>query len=67
MKARYSQLYPKAARIAIHVFSHYESLWYVSSRQFQEDFGIPFFSDHIRALTESFGSELPDAGNHLVR
>jgi hypothetical protein len=24
--------------------------------------GIPFFSDHIRAVTGSFGSKLADAG-----
>jgi hypothetical protein len=32
-----------------------------------EDLGIPFFADHIRALTESFDSKLADAGNPLVR
>jgi hypothetical protein len=28
--------------------------WYVSNRQIHEDLEIPFFADHIRALTESF-------------
>jgi hypothetical protein len=38
-----------------------------SNRQIHEDFGLPFFADHIRALTESFDSKLADAGNPLVR
>jgi hypothetical protein len=41
--------------------------WYVSNRQIHDDLGIPFFADHIRALTESFDSKLADAGNPLVR
>jgi hypothetical protein len=41
--------------------------WYVGNRQIHEDWGIPFFADHIRALTESFNSKLADAGNPLVR
>jgi hypothetical protein len=41
--------------------------WYVSNRQIHENLGIPFFADHIRALTESFDSKLADAGNPLVR
>jgi hypothetical protein len=28
------------------------ALWYVSNRQIHEELGIPFFADHIRALTE---------------
>jgi hypothetical protein len=28
--------------------------WYVSNRQIHEDLGIPFFADHIRAVTKSF-------------
>jgi hypothetical protein len=40
---------------------------YVSNRQIFEDLGIPFFADHIRALTESFNSKIADAGNLLVR
>jgi hypothetical protein len=28
--------------------------WYVSNSQIHEDLVIPFFADHIRALTESF-------------
>jgi hypothetical protein len=28
--------------------------WYVGNRQIHEDLGIPFYADHIRALTESF-------------
>jgi hypothetical protein len=41
--------------------------WYVGNRQIHEDLGIPFFADHIRALTESFDSKLADTGNPLVR
>jgi len=37
--------------------------WYVSNRQIHEDLGVPLFADHIRALTESFGSKLADVGN----
>jgi hypothetical protein len=37
--------------------------WYVSNRQIHEDLGIPFFADHIRALTEGFNTTLTDAGN----
>jgi len=41
--------------------------WYVSNRQIHEDVGVPLFSDHIRALTESFDSTLAEVGNPLVR
>jgi len=41
--------------------------WYVSNRQIHEDLGVPFFADHIRALTECFDSKLADVGNPLVR
>jgi len=37
--------------------------WYISNRQIHEDLGVPFFADHIRALTESFNSKLADVGN----
>jgi hypothetical protein len=40
---------------------------YMSNRQIHEDLGVPFFADHIRALTDSFDSKLADAGNTLVR
>jgi len=40
---------------------------YVSNRQIHEDLDVPFFADHIRALTASFGSKLADVGNPLVR
>jgi hypothetical protein len=36
--------------------------WYVGNRQVNEDLGIPFFADQIRAPTESFESKLADAG-----
>ena len=41
--------------------------WHGSNRQIHEDLGVPFFADHIRALTESFDSKLADVGNPLVR
>jgi len=41
--------------------------WYVSNRQIHEDLGVPLFADHIRALTESFDSNLADVGNPLVQ
>jgi hypothetical protein len=40
--------------------------WYVGNRQIHEDLGIPFFADHIRALTESFDSKLTDYDNSEV-
>jgi hypothetical protein len=54
-------LQSKCLRIAIN------APWYVSNRQILEDLGIPFFADHIRALTESFDSKLSNAGNPLVK
>jgi hypothetical protein len=41
--------------------------WYMSNRKIHEDLGVPFFADHIRALTDSFDSKLADARNPLVR
>jgi len=41
--------------------------WYLSKRQIHEDLGVPFFADHIRALTESFDSMLADVENPLFR
>ena len=41
--------------------------WYISNRQIHEDLGVPFFADHIRALSESFDSNTADAGNPFVR
>ena len=41
--------------------------WYVSNRQIHDDLGVPLLADHIRDLTESFGSKLADVGNPLVR
>ena len=37
--------------------------WYLSNRQIHEDLGVPLLADHIRSLSESFDSKLPDAGN----
>jgi len=36
---------------------------YVSNRQNHVDLGVPFFDDHIRALTTSFASKLADVRN----
>jgi hypothetical protein len=44
-----------------------EAPWFVGNRQIHKDLGIPFFADHITALTRSFDSKLADAGNPLVR
>jgi hypothetical protein len=40
--------------------------WYVGNGQIHEDLGIPFYADHIRALTDNFDSKLADAWNPLV-
>jgi hypothetical protein len=40
---------------------------YVGNGEIHEDLGIPFFADHIRALTESFDSKLADAAKPLFR
>jgi hypothetical protein len=36
---------------------------YVSNKQIHEDLGVPFFADHIRALTAIFDTNLADVGN----
>jgi len=41
--------------------------WCERNSQIHEDLGVPLFGDHIRALTASFDSKLPDVGNPLVR
>jgi len=38
------------------------SSWYVNNRQIHEDLGVPLFADHIRALTESFDSNVSWCG-----
>jgi hypothetical protein len=35
---------------------------HANNRKINEDLGVPFFADHIRALSEIFDSELADAG-----
>ena len=37
-------------------------LWYISSRQFHEDLGVPLFADHIRAVNARFDLKLVDVG-----
>jgi hypothetical protein len=39
---------------------------YVGNRQIHEDLRIPFFADHIWALTDSLDSKLSDASNTYV-
>jgi hypothetical protein len=39
--------------------------WYISNRQIHEDFEVPFFADHIKALTESFDSKVSCCGEPL--
>ena len=40
--------------------------WYSGKRQIHDDFGVPYFSYHIRTLTDRFDSKLADVGNPLV-
>jgi len=40
--------------------------WYIGNRQIHDDLAVPYFSDHIKPLTESFDSKLADVGNPLV-
>ena len=40
---------------------------YISNVQIHEDLGVPFFAEHIRALTESYDSKLAGVGNPLVQ
>jgi hypothetical protein len=42
------------------------SPWYIGNKQIHDDLGVPYFSDHIRSLTERFDSKLADVGNPLV-
>ena len=37
--------------------------WYVSNRQMHEDLCVPFFADHIRALSVSFDYKLAYVGH----
>jgi len=40
--------------------------WYIGNKQIDEDLGVPFFTNHIRSLTEKFdSSKLADAGKPL--
>jgi hypothetical protein len=41
--------------------------WYISDRQIHEDFGVPFFEEHTKALTESYDSKLAGVWNPFVR
>jgi len=50
-------LQSKCLRIAIN------APWYIGKKQIHNDLGVPFFTDHIRYLTERFNSKLADVGN----
>ena len=41
--------------------------WYMSNVEIHEDLGVPFFVEHIRALTKSYDSKLAGVGNPLVQ
>jgi hypothetical protein len=41
--------------------------WYISNVQIHADLGVPFFVEHVRALTESYDSNLGDVGNPLFQ
>jgi hypothetical protein len=41
--------------------------WHIGNQQIHEDLGVPFFTEHVRSLSERFNfSKLADAGNPLV-
>ena len=40
--------------------------WYIGNRQIHDDLRVPYFSDHIRSLTERFDSKFADLGTPLV-
>jgi hypothetical protein len=44
-----------------------DARWYISDRQLHEDLGVPFFAEHIRALTESYDLMIPGVVKPLVR
>jgi hypothetical protein len=54
------KLQSKCLRIAT------SSPWYTGNKQIHDDLGVPYFSDHIRHLTERIESKLADVGNPLV-
>ena len=41
--------------------------WYIGNRQIHDDLGVPYFSEHIRSLTEKFVSKLAVVGNPLFQ
>ena len=58
MKVRCPHPRPEATGVAIQV---------CEDRQIHEDLGVPLFAEHIRALTESFESNMAEVGNPIVR
>jgi len=49
------------------VFFLFRAYWYVNNRQIHDDLCVQLFSDHIRALTESFDSKIADVEIPLVQ
>ena len=41
--------------------------WYIGNRQIHGDLGVPFFAEHIIALTESYESNFAGVRNPLFR
>jgi hypothetical protein len=40
--------------------------WHITNTQIDDDLGLPFFADHMRALTESFDSNLTDMNPRIL-
>jgi hypothetical protein len=60
-------LRPEVASITIQMSLHCDWRNIIFGKmKVQEDFGIPFYADHIRALSESFHRTFSDAGRPFV-
>jgi hypothetical protein len=58
---------PEAASVASQVPSHCDNAsWHITNTQTDEDLGLPFFADHMRALIESFDSDLTDMNPRIL-
>ena len=60
MRSSLTHLQSKCLRIAT------KAPWYIGNRQIHDDLVVPYFSDHIRSLTERFDSKLADVRKPLV-
>jgi hypothetical protein len=66
LEVRRSLPYQETAGAAVHVSSHcYHASWYNGNRQIHDDLGVPYYTEHIRSLTESIGSKVVDVGKSL--